>query len=175
MATPIGRLKSLIGSIFWILVFATLVMCIFFVWKLRDDEIFKQTGLDVKQYSIGFVLIPLHTSILLITKWLRDKISISNDWTTRQLILKLKIINFVKDVIVVFWLSSIVIGIVWWILYLSFGTENTIFEKLNYVLIIIIFIGLLYFLIPFYFLASYSLKIYRLINKGEKTYWKLAS
>ncbi|WP_337897409.1 hypothetical protein [Mesomycoplasma ovipneumoniae] len=150
-------------------------MCIFFVWKLRDDEIFKQTGLDVKQYSIGFVLIPLHTSILLITKWLRDKISISNDWTTRQLILKLKIINFVKDVIVVFWLSSIVIGIVWWILYLSFGTENTIFEKLNYVLIIIIFIGLLYFLIPFYFLASYSLKIYRLINKGEKTYWKLAS
>ncbi|WP_341491261.1 hypothetical protein [Mesomycoplasma ovipneumoniae] len=150
-------------------------MCIFFVWKLRDDEIFKQTGLDVKQYSIGFVLIPLHTSILLITKWLRDKISISNDWTTRQLILKLKIINFVKDVIVVLWLSSIVIGIVWWILYLSFGTENTIFEKLNYVLIIIIFIGLLYFLIPFYFLASYSLKIYRLINKGEKTYWKLAS
>ncbi|MDW2923350.1 hypothetical protein R7Z81_00995 [Mesomycoplasma ovipneumoniae] len=173
LSTPIGRLKSLIGGIFWLLVIASLVLRIIFVLKLRDDELFKQTGLDVKQYSIGFALIPLLTSILLITKSLRDKISIGNDWTTRQLILKWKIINFVKDLVVLLWLTSIVLAIV--SLILRSGTDNTIFEKFNEVAITIIFVGLLYFLIPFYFLSSYSLKIYRLINEREKTYWKSVS
>ncbi|QBY87610.1 hypothetical protein [Mesomycoplasma hyopneumoniae] len=173
LSTPIGRLKAAIGGIFWLLVFASLVLRIIFAWKLRDDEVFRQTGLDVKQYSIGFTLIPLLTSILLITKSLRDKISIGNDWTTRQLILKWKIINFIKDLVVFLWLSSIVLAVV--SLILRSRTNNTMFEEFNDVVIITIFVGIFYFLIPFYFLASYSLKIYRLINKREKTYWKSAS
>ncbi|ASU14477.1 hypothetical protein CIB43_00586 [Mesomycoplasma hyopneumoniae] len=173
LATPIGRLKAAIGSIFWLSFFASLVLRIIFAWNLRNDEVFRQTGLDVKQYSIGFKFIPLITSILLITKSLRDKISIGNDWTTRQLILKWKIINFIKDLVVFLWLSSIVLAIV--SLILRFGLDNTMFEKFKEVVIITIFVGIFYFLIPFYFLASYSLKIYRLISKREKTYWKSAS
>lgn len=173
LATPIGRLKAAIGSIFWLSFFASLVLRIIFAWNLRNDEVFRQTGLDVKQYSIGFKFIPLITSILLITKSLRDKISIGNDWTTRQLILKWKIINFIKDLVVFLWLCSIVLAIV--SLILRFGLDNTMFEKFKEVVIITIFVGIFYFLIPFYFLASYSLKIYRLISKREKTYWKSAS
>ncbi|WP_348572083.1 hypothetical protein ABKJ22_01615 [Mesomycoplasma hyopneumoniae] len=173
LATPIGRLKAAIGSIFWLSFFASLVLRIIFAWNLRNDEVFRQTGLDVKQYSIGFKFIPLITSILLITKSLRDKISIGNDWTTGQLILKWKIINFIKDLVVFLWLCSIVLAIV--SLILRFGLDNTMFEKFKEVVIITIFVGIFYFLIPFYFLASYSLKIYRLISKREKTYWKSAS
>lgn len=173
LATPIGRLKAAIGSIFWLSFFASLFLRIIFAWNLRNDEVFRQTGLDVKQYSIGFKFIPLITSILLITKSLRDKISIGNDWTTRQLILKWKIINFIKDLVVFLWLCSIVLAIV--SLILRFGLDNTMFEKFKEVVIITIFVGIFYFLIPFYFLASYSLKIYRLISKREKTYWKSAS
>lgn len=173
LATPIGRLKAAIGSIFWLSFFASLVLRIIFAWNLRNDEVFRQTGLDVKQYSIGFKFIPLITSILLITKSLRDKISIGNDWTTRQLILKWKIINFIKDLVVFLWLCSIVLAIV--SLILRFGLDNTMFEKFKEVVIITIFVGIFYFLIPFYFLAFYSLKIYRLISKREKTYWKSAS
>ncbi|MDW2829788.1 hypothetical protein [Mesomycoplasma ovipneumoniae] len=171
--TPIGRLKTTISGIFGLLFLASLGLRIFFAWNLRNDEVFKQTGLDVKQYSIGFALIPLITSILLITKSLRDKISIGNDWTTRQLILKWKIINFIKDLVVLLWFSSIVLAVV--SLILRSGTNNTMFEEFNDVVIITIFVGIFYFLIPFYFLASYSLKIYRLINKREKTYWESAS
>ncbi|MDW2911477.1 hypothetical protein R7W79_02250 [Mesomycoplasma ovipneumoniae] len=171
--TPIGRLKTTISGIFGLLFLASLGLRIFFAWNLKNDEVFRQTGLDVKQYSIGFALIPLITSILLITKSLRDKISIGNDWTTRQLILKWKIINFIKDLVVLLWLSSIVLAIV--SLILRSSTNNTMFEEFNDVVIIIIFVGIFYFLIPFYFLASYSLKIYRLINKREKTYWESAT
>ncbi|MHA0311850.1 hypothetical protein ACXYWI_01025 [Mesomycoplasma ovipneumoniae] len=171
--TPIGRLKTTISGIFLLLVLASLVLRIIFARNLRNDEVFRQTGLDVKQYSIGFKFIPLITSILLITKSLRDKISIGNDWTTRQLILKWKIINFIKDLVVLLWLSSIVLAIV--SLILRFALGNTMFEGFNEIVLIIIFVGIFYFLIPFYFLASYSLKIYRLINKRERTYWKSAS
>ncbi|MDW2927412.1 hypothetical protein R7X47_03785, partial [Mesomycoplasma ovipneumoniae] len=152
--TPIGRLKTTISGIFGLLFLASLGLRIFFAWNLKNDEVFRQTGLDVKQYSIGFALIPLITSILLITKSLRDKISIGNDWTTRQLILKWKIINFIKDSVVFLWLSSIVLAIV--SLILRSRTNNTMFEKFNDVVIITIFVGIFYFLIPFYFLASYS-------------------
>ncbi|VEU62053.1 Uncharacterised protein [Mesomycoplasma dispar] len=171
--TPIERLNAIMLALFVGSFLFSLGLRIFFAWKLRDDEVFKQTGLDVKQYSIGFALIPLITSILLITKSLRDKISIGNDWTTRQLILKWKIINFVKDLVVLLWLSSIVLAIV--SLILRFGLGNTMFQEFNEVVIIIIFVGIFYFLIPFYFLVSYSLKIYRLISKREKTYWESAS
>ncbi|VEU71327.1 Uncharacterised protein [Mesomycoplasma ovipneumoniae] len=171
--TPIGRLKTTISGIFGLLFLASLGLRVFFAWNLRNDEVFRQTGLDVKQYSIGFKFIPLITSILLITKSFRDKISIGNDWTTRQLILKWKIINFIKDLVVLLWLSSIVLAIV--SLILRFALGNTMFEGFNEIVLIIIFVGIFYFLIPFYFLASYSLKIYRLINKREKTYWESAS
>ncbi|MDW2852846.1 hypothetical protein, partial [Mesomycoplasma ovipneumoniae] len=171
--TPIERLNATMLAVFVFLLFSSLGLRIFFARNLRNDEVFRQTGLDVKQYSIGFKFIPLITSILLITKSLRDKISIGNDWTTRQLILKWKIINFIKDLVVLLWLSSIVLAIV--SLILRFILGNTMFEGFNEVVLIIIFVGIFYFLIPFYFLASYSLKIYRLINKREKTYWESAS
>ncbi|MDW2835626.1 hypothetical protein R7U59_02000 [Mesomycoplasma ovipneumoniae] len=171
--TPIERLNATMLAVFVFLLFSSLGLRIFFARNLRNDEVFRQTGLDVKQYSIGFKFIPLITSILLITKSFRDKISIGNDWTTRQLILKWKIINFIKDLVVLLWLSSIVLAIV--SLILRFGLGNTMFEGFNEVVLIIIFVGIFYFLIPFYFLASYSLKIYRLINKRERTYWKSAS
>ncbi|ATP59786.1 hypothetical protein CSW10_02490 [Mesomycoplasma dispar] len=171
--TPIERLNAIMLALFVGSFLFSLGLRIFFAWKLRDDEVFQQTGLDVKQYSIGFALIPLITSILLITKSLRDKISIGNDWTTRQLILKWKIINFIKDLVVLLWLSSIVLAIV--SLILRFGLGNIMFEEFNEIVIITIFVGIFYFLIPFYFLASYSLKIYRLISKREKTYWESAS
>ncbi|MHA0297876.1 hypothetical protein [Mesomycoplasma ovipneumoniae] len=171
--TPIGRLKNTIIGIFGLLFLISLGLRIIFAQNLKNDEVFRQTGLDVKQYSIGFKFIPLITSILLITKSLRDKISIGNDWTTRQLILKWKIINFIKDLVVLLWLSSIVLAIV--SLILRFVLGNTMLEEFNEIVLIIIFVGIFYFLIPFYFLASYSLKIYRLINKRERTYWKSAS
>ncbi|WP_010321195.1 hypothetical protein [Mesomycoplasma ovipneumoniae] len=171
--TPIERLNATMLAVFVVLLFSSLGLRIFFARNLMNDEVFRQTGLDVKQYSIGFKFIPLITSILLITKSLRDKISIGNDWTTRQLILKWKIINFIKDLVVLLWLSSIVLAIV--SLILRFVLGNTMLEEFNEVVLIIIFVGIFYFLIPFYFLASYSLKIYRLINKREKTYWESAS
>ncbi|WNM13747.1 hypothetical protein [Mesomycoplasma ovipneumoniae] len=172
-STTPGRPNNTLLLIFIGSFVLSLALRIIFVWNLRNDEVFKQSGLDVKQYLNGFKFIPLITSIVLITKPLRDKISIGNDWTTRQLILKWKIINFVKDLVVLLWFSSIVLAIV--SLILSLGADNTMFEKFNEVAIIIIFVGIFYFLIPFYFLASYSLKIYRLISKRERTYWKSAS
>ncbi|WP_187286318.1 hypothetical protein [Mesomycoplasma hyopneumoniae] len=171
--TPIERLNATMLAIFVGSLAFSLALRTIFARNLRNDEVFKQSGLDVKQYSIGFKFIPLITSIVLITKSLNDKNPISNDWTTRQLILKWKIINFIKDLVVFLWLSSIVLAIV--SLILRSRTNNTMFEEFNEVVIIIIFIGIFYFLIPFYFLASYSLKIYRLINKREKTYWESAS
>ncbi|MDW2933286.1 hypothetical protein ACXYW7_01045 [Mesomycoplasma ovipneumoniae] len=173
-STTPGRPNNPMLLIFIGLFVLSLVFRIFFVRNLRNDEVFNQSGLDVKQYLIGFKFIPLITSIVLIIKSHRDKISIGNDWTTRQLILKWKIINFVKDLIVLFWVFSIVFAIVSLIHYLRFGSDNTMFEQLRDALIII-FIGFFYLLIPFYLLASYSLKIYRLIKKRERNYWKSAS
>ncbi|MXR34274.1 hypothetical protein [Mesomycoplasma hyopneumoniae] len=173
--TPIERLNATMLAIFVGSLAFSLALRTIFARNLRNDEVFKQSGLDVKQYSIGFKFIPLITSIVLITKSLKDKNPIGNDWTTRQLILKWKIINFVKDLVVLFWLSSILLAIVSLIHYLRFGPDNTMFEKFKEVAIIIIFIGVFYCLIPFYFLGSYSLKIYRLISEREKTYWKSAS
>ncbi|WP_337896155.1 hypothetical protein [Mesomycoplasma ovipneumoniae] len=171
---PIKGSNNTMVLIFGGLFVFSLVFRIFFVRNLRNDEVFKQSGLDVEQYLNGFKFIPLITSIVLITKSYKDKSPISNDWTTRQLILKWKIINFVKDLIVLFWVFSIVFAIFLLIHYLRFGSDNTIFEQLSDALIII-FIGFFYLLIPFYLLASYSLKIYRLIKKRERTYWKSAS
>ncbi|MDW2912384.1 hypothetical protein [Mesomycoplasma ovipneumoniae] len=174
VSTTPGRPNNTMLLIFGGLFVLSLVFRIFFVRNLRNDEVFKQSGLDVEQYLNGFKFIPLITSIVLIIKSHRDKNPISNDWTTRQLILKWKIINFVKDLIVLFWVFSIVFAIFSLIHYLRFGSDNTIFEQLRDALIII-FIGFFYLLIPFYLLASYSLKIYRLIKKREITYWKSAS
>ncbi len=73
-----------------------LALRIIFVRNLRNDEVFKQSGLDVKQYLIGFKFIPLITSIVLITKSYRDKTPISNDWTARNWYLNEKSLTLLR-------------------------------------------------------------------------------
>lgn len=65
-------IKITMKALSFILIFLflfSLVLRISFAWKLRDDETFKQSGLNIKWYSIGFALIPLITSIILIINY----------------------------------------------------------------------------------------------------------
>ncbi|MHA0305547.1 hypothetical protein ACXYXB_03725, partial [Mesomycoplasma ovipneumoniae] len=75
------------------LFFISLFFRISLAWNLRDDEILKQSVINLKQFSNAFLLFPLTVSILLINNSFNPKNTIANHWTTRQLITKWKIIN----------------------------------------------------------------------------------
>lgn len=173
--SPVERTANIMSFILLVLFFSSLILRISFAWKLRDDEVLKQSGLDIKQYSIGFGLIPLITSILLITKHTRDKVSIVDFWTTKQLILKWKIINFIKDLIVLFWFFLIVAIIVSIFVYFNIDSSDNVIKKFAGVFFPALGFGILFILVPFFLLASYSLKIYREINNREKTNWTSVS
>ncbi|UVO16012.1 hypothetical protein [Mesomycoplasma ovipneumoniae] len=89
----IGKVLTTILLIVIFLFFVSLFFRISLAWNLRDDEILKQSGINLKQFSNAFLLFPLTVSILLINNSFSPKNTIANHWTTRQLITKWKIIN----------------------------------------------------------------------------------
>ncbi|MXR55821.1 hypothetical protein DR095_00150 [Mycoplasma flocculare] len=168
-------IKITMKALSFILIFLflfSLVLRIRFAWKLRDDEIFRQSGLDIKQYSIGFGLIPLITSIILITKKLEKKKSINDFLITKQLIQKWKIINFFKDLIALVWIF-VVLGFLVSFTFAFFEAklDENIENNFSYIYLIILGNGIFFLLIPFFLLGANSLKIYRQIKDREQANW----
>ncbi|MDW2924243.1 hypothetical protein [Mesomycoplasma ovipneumoniae] len=163
-----GRVLMTILLIAIFLFFISLFFRISLAWNLRDDEILKQSGINLKQFSNAFLLFPLTVSILLINKSFSSKNTIANHWTTRQLITKWKIINRFVLLTLFF---TILLAIIFTYGLSSSGIrqiDNNFIRNFADVLRAIFAFTFWFAWILLFSLASYLFKIYKSIDKTEE-------
>ncbi|AJR12291.1 Uncharacterised protein [Mesomycoplasma dispar] len=168
-------LDSLIGrvliTIFLIAIFLFLISLFFRIslaWNLRDDEILKQSGINLKQFSNAFLIFPLTVSILLINNSFSPKNTIANHWTTRQLITKWKIIN--RFVLLTLFFTAL-LALIFTYALSSRGIraiDNNFIRNFADVLRPIFVLTLWFVWFYFFSLVSYLFKIYKSIDKTEE-------
>ncbi|WP_069098618.1 hypothetical protein [Mesomycoplasma ovipneumoniae] len=168
-------LDSLIGKVFTtilliviFLFFISLFFRISLAWNLRDDEILKQSGINLKQFSNAFLLFPLTVSILLINNSFSPKNTIANHWTTRQLITKWKIIN--RFVLLTLFFAALMAIISAYALSSSGirAIDNNFIRNFADVLRAIFAFTFWFAWILVFSLASYLFKIYKSIDRTEE-------
>ncbi|WP_341491743.1 hypothetical protein [Mesomycoplasma ovipneumoniae] len=164
----IGRVLMMIFLIAIFLFFISLFFRISLAWNLRDDEILKQSGINLKQFSNAFLLFPLTMSILLINNSFSPKNTIANHWTTRQLITKWKIIN--RFVLLTLFFAALLAFIFAYALSSSRirAIDNNFITNFADVLRPIFAFTFWFVLILVFSLASYLFKIYKSIDKTEE-------
>ncbi|WP_341488498.1 hypothetical protein [Mesomycoplasma ovipneumoniae] len=150
------------------LFFISLFFRISLAWNLRDDEILKQSGINLKQFSNAFLLFPLTVSILLINNSFSPKNTIANHWNTRQLITKWKIIN--RFVLLTLFFATLLAFISAYALSSSGirAIDNNFITNFADVLRPIFVFALWFAWILFFSLVSYLFKIYKSIDKTEE-------
>ncbi|WP_347952441.1 hypothetical protein [Mesomycoplasma hyopneumoniae] len=168
-------LDSLIGrvvmTIFLIAISLFLILLFFRISlarNLRDDEILRQSGINLKKFSNAFLLFPLTVSILLINNTFSPKNTIANHWTNRQLITKWKIIN--RFVLLTLFFATLLALILAYALSSSGISiiDNNFITNFADVLRSILVFTLWLVAILFFSLVSYLFKIYKSIDKtGE--------
>ncbi|MDO6856394.1 hypothetical protein Q4504_02770 [Mesomycoplasma ovipneumoniae] len=164
----IGKVLMTILLIVIFLFFISLFFRISLAWNLRDDEILKQSVINLKQFSNAFLLFPLTVSILLINNSFSPKNTIANHWTTRQLITKWKIIN--RFVLLTLFFATILAFISAYALSSSGirTIDNNFITNFADVLRPIFVFALWFAWILFFSLVSYLFKIYKSIDKTEE-------
>ncbi len=163
-----GRVLMTILLLAIFLFFISLFFRISLAWNLRDDEILKQSGINLKQFSNAFLLFPLTVSILLINNSFSPKNTIANHWTTRQLITKWKIINRFVLLTLFF---TILLAIIFTYGLSSSGIraiDNNFIRNFADVLRAIFAFTFWFAWILLFSLASHLFKIYKSIDKTEE-------
>ncbi|MDW2926206.1 hypothetical protein R7X45_01165 [Mesomycoplasma ovipneumoniae] len=164
----IRRVLMVIFLIAIFLFFISLFFRISLAWNLRDDEILKQSGINLKQFSNAFLLFPLTVSILLINNSFSPKNTIANHWTTGQQITKWKIIN--RFVLLTLFFAALLLFIFAYALSSSRirAIDNNFITNFADVLRPIFAFTFWFVLILVFSLASYLFKIYKSIDKTEE-------